>query len=274
MNKSDSKRVTVWTVINLLVFFATLAVNYLGVSGFFNGMGQAAVSSKYQTLLTPNGFAFSIWGVIYTLVFATLVTLFIERKDPAVAKLIGRISGLFVLSSLFNMAWIVAFSYERVELSTLFIVGILVSLMAIVHRLYNARDNARGKVTFTLAGIAFSLYASWVFVATILNTAIVAVKQDWQGFGISPSVWTIIVLLVIVAMVVGYVRRYRNAVFPIAVAWAYFGIYSAYNNGLVAPSLAVVIQMVLVLGIAVLIALAFYTFYKNRYAIFPPTRVR
>ncbi|MGP4713926.1 MULTISPECIES: TspO/MBR family protein [unclassified Psychrobacter] len=270
MNKSDSKRVTVWTVINLLVFFATLAVNYLGASGFFNGMGQAAVSSKYQTLLTPNGFAFSIWGVIYTLVFTTLVTLFIKRKDPAVAKLIGRISGLFVLSSLFNMAWIVAFSYERVGLSTLFIVGILVSLMAIVHRLYNAR----GKVTFTLAGIAFSLYASWVFVATILNTAILAVKQDWQGFGISSSVWTIIVLLVIVAVVVGYVRHYRNAVFPIAVAWAYFGIYSAYINGLVAPSLAVVIQMVLVLGIAVLIALAVYTFYKNRYAIFPPTRVR
>ena len=167
------------------------------------------------------------------------------------------------------MAWIVAFSYERVGLSTLFIIGILASLVAIVHRIYNGRD----EFPSTLAGIAFSLYASWVFVATILNTAILSVQQGWQGFGISGSVWTIIVLLVIVALVVGYVLRYRNAVFPIAVAWAYFGIYSAYTNGLVAPSLASIIQLVLLLGIAVFITLTGYTFYKNRYAIFPPSEV-
>lgn len=270
MNELASKRATKWTIVNLIVFFATLGFNYLGASGFFNNMGQAAVSSKYQTLLTPNGFAFSIWGVIYTLVFATLVYLLIKRKDPAVAKLIGLVSVPFVVSSLFNMAWIVAFSYEKMVLSTFFIVGILVSLMTIVHRIYNARSD----VPSTLAGIAFSLYGSWVFVATILNTAILAVKQDWQDFGISPSVWTIIVLLVIVAAIIAYVKRYQNAVFPIAVAWAFFGIYSSYTNGLVAPSLAVIIQIVLLLSIAVFIALIGYTFYKNRYAIFPPTRAR
>lgn len=270
MDQSDSKRVTLWTLVNLGVFFTTLGVNYLGASGFFNDMGQAAVSSKYQTLLTPNGFAFSIWGVIYTLVFATLIYLFIKRKDPTVAKLIGLVSLPFVVSSLFNMAWIVAFSYEKIGLSNLFIVGILVSLMTIVHRIYNARF----EVPFTLVGIAFSLYASWVFVATILNTAILAVKQDWQGFRISPSVWAIIVLLMILALVAGYVLRYRNAVFPVAVAWAYFGIYSAYTNGIVAPKLASIIQIVLLLSIIVLIALTIYTFYKNRYAIFPPVRVQ
>lgn len=270
MDKSVSERATQWTIVNLLVFFATLAVNYLGASGFFNSMGQAEVSKEYQTLLTPNNFAFSIWGVIYTLVFATLITLFIKRKDPAVAKLIGRISGLFVLSSLFNMAWIVAFSYEKIGLSSLFIVGILASLMAIVHKIYKGR----AEFPSTLAGIAFSLYASWVFVATILNTAILAVQQGWQGFGLSPSVWTIIVLVIIVVLVIGYVRRYRNAVFPIAVAWAYFGIYSSYTSGIVAPLLAAIIQVVLLLGIAIFITLTVYTFYKNHYAIFPLVRAR
>ena len=268
MNELNSKRATVWTIVNLLVFFATLGVNYLGASGFFNGMGQAAVSKKYQTLLTPNNFAFSIWGVIYTLVFATLIYLVIKRKDLAVARFIGLISAPFVISSLFNMAWIVAFSYERVGLSTVFIVGILISLMIIVHRIYNAR----AEVPFTLAGTAFSLYASWVFVATILNTAILSVQQGWQGFGISPSVWTIIVLIIIIAIIVGYVLRYQNAIFPIAVAWAFFGIYSSYTNGLVTPSMASIIQIVLLLGVAALIALTGYTFYKNKYAIFSLTK--
>ena len=268
MNELRSKRATMWTIINLFVLFTTLGVNYLGASGFFNGMGQAAVSNKYQTLLTPNGFAFSIWGVIYTLVFLTLVTLFIKRKDPVVAQLIGQVSVPFVISSLFNMAWIVAFSYERVGVSTLFIVGILVSLMTIVHRIYDQRAD----FSFILAGIAFTLYGSWVFVATILNSAIFSVQQGWQGFGISSSIWTIVVLVMIVAVVVGYVLRYRNAVFPIAVAWAYFGIYSAYTNELIAPSMAAIIQLVLLFGIAVFIALTVYTFFRNHYAIFPPTR--
>ena len=106
-----------------------------------------------------------------------------------------------------------------------------------------------------------------------MNTAILSVQQGWQGFGISGSVWTITVLLMIVALVVGYVLRYRNAVFPIAVAWAYFGIYRAYNNGLIAPKLASIIQMTLLLGIAIFVALTGYVFYKNRYAIFSTIRV-
>lgn len=192
-----SKTMTTWTIANLLVFFMTLGVNYLGATGFFNGMDQSDISSKYQTLITPSGFAFSIWSVIYILVFATLVYLFIKRKDPRVIKLTQLISGLFILSSLFNMGWIVAFSYELVGLSTLFIIGILLSLMAIIHRTYTHQ----AQVPSTLAVTAFTLYASWVFIATILNSAIVAVQQGWGGFGISGSVWTIIVLLMAIAFI-------------------------------------------------------------------------
>ena len=76
MIESELTRIKLWTIANLLVFLASLVVNYLGASGFFNGMGQAEVSRKYPTLITPNGFAFSIWGVIYTLLLATLIYFF------------------------------------------------------------------------------------------------------------------------------------------------------------------------------------------------------
>ncbi len=269
MNRIESKyskTMTTWTIANLLVFFMTLAVNYLGATGFFNGMDQSDISSKYRTLITPSGFAFSIWSVIYILVFATLVYLFIKRKDPRVIKLTQLISGLFIVSSVFNMGWIVAFSYELVGLSTLFIIGILLSLMAIIHRIYTHQ----AQVPSTLAVTAFTLYASWVFIATILNSAIVAVQQGWGGFGISGSVWTIIVLLMAIAFITGYVMRYKNALFALAPAWAYFGIYSAYSNGTHTPSMASTIQIVLMFGIAVFIALIGYTFYKNKYAVLSP----
>src|SRR5690554_5086089 len=109
MNESTLKKTTIFTVVNLVIYFLTLGVNYLGSSGFFNGNTQEDVSDQYLTLISPAPFTFSIWGVIYTLLLITLVYLFVKRKDPNVSKLILLISPLFIASSLFNMGWMVTF---------------------------------------------------------------------------------------------------------------------------------------------------------------------
>lgn len=255
-----------WTIANLIVFLATLGVNYLGASGYFNEMGQAEVSKKYQTLITPNSFAFSIWGVIYSLLFATLIYFITKTSDPSFALLIELVSGLFIVSSLFNMAWIIAFSYEKLGLSTIFIFAMLFSLMLIIERIYLGRANFPS----TLAGLAFTLYAAWVFIATILNCALFLVQKKWKGFGLSDSIWTIIILFVAIAFVLFYLFIYQNAVFPIPLAWAFFGIYSSYKIKLITPNLALTIQKVLIFGIFAFLAMASYTFIINGYSIFPP----
>lgn len=256
---------TTLTIINLVVFFAVLGINYLGSSGFFNNMGQAAVSAKYQTLVTPNGFTFSIWGVIYSLLLATLIYFFVQRNDPAMAELIRLTSGLFIASSLFNMGWIVAFSYEKLGVSTVFIFGMLLSLMVIIERIYINRT----AFPSTLAGIAFTLYASWVFIATILNIALLLVQKEWNGFGISDSIWTIAILFIAIGFVLFYVSLYRNAVFPIALAWAFYGIYSSYRQGKIEAEMGSVIQNVLIFGIATFGFLTIFIFARNGYTIFP-----
>lgn len=257
--------ITGLTITNFVVFFAVLGINYLGAAGFFNDMGQAEVSEKYKTLITPNGFAFSIWGVIYSLIFATLVYFFIQRNDPAVSELIRLTSTLFIASSFFNIGWIIAFSYEKLGLSTIFIFGILFSLMVLIERIYINR----AAFPFTLAGTAFTLYASWVFIATILNVALLLVQKEWKGFGLADSIWTIIILFVAIAFVLFYVSLYQNAVFPIALAWAFYGIYSSYQNGLTNPAMASTIQGVLIFGIATFSFLVIFIFARNGYTIFP-----
>lgn len=87
---------------NILLFLLSLIINALGAKGYFNGQGQAEVSKKYQTLITPNNFAFSIWGVIYTLLFVTFLYLFFQQETPIVANIIELISPLFILSSFFK----------------------------------------------------------------------------------------------------------------------------------------------------------------------------
>lgn len=257
---------TVLTISNILIFLVTLLVNKLGSSGYFNNMGQKDVSEKYKTLITANGFAFAIWGVIYSLLFATLIYFFIKRNDPAVTELIYLTSALFIASSFFNIGWIISFSYEKLGLSTVLIFGMLFSLMTIIARIYDYRANFPS----TLAGTAFTLYASWVFIASILNISLFLVQKKWDGFNVSKSIWTIIILFTAMAMVTGYLFLYQNALFPVALAWAFFGIYSSYKNIKTNPEMASTIKKVLLLGIAVFIALTIFTFVNNGFAIFPP----
>lgn len=265
MKSINRKKVNMWAILNLLFFFATLIVNYLGSSGFFNNMGQKDVSDKYMTLITPAGFAFSIWGVIYSLVFISLIYFIIKRKDRRVASLIEKISPLFILSSLMNMGWIVLFSYELLGLSTLMIFGMLFSLLLIVERIYkNRRD-----LPYFLPGLAFSLYGAWVFIATILNISLYLVQQNWDGFGISDSIWTIIMLVAAMGLTLIYLLIYKNAVFPLSLAWAYFGIYKSYTSGVLNPPMASIIQIVLLIGIGVFILSSIVTFIKNKKSIFP-----
>lgn len=264
MNESTLKKTKIFTLLNLVFYFLTLGVNYLGSSGFFNGKSQGDISDEYTTLISPAPFTFSIWGVIYSLLLITLVYLFVKRKDPRISKLILLISPLFIVSSLCNMGWIVAFSYEQLGISTLLIFGMLFSLLIIVERIYKNRF----EFPSTLAGLSFTFYGSWVFIATIVNISLFLVQLEWNGFGISDSIWTIVILLVAISFVFFYLSRYKNAAFPIPIAWAFFGIYSSYMNGRFDPALSTAIQGVLISGIVLFLIAVIWRFIKNGNSLF------
>ena len=254
-----------WTILNLIFYFATLGINSLGSSGFFNGMGQKDISDRYTTLITPATFAFAIWGVIYALLLVTLIYFFVKRKEEKVSKLVQMISPLFIASCLFNMGWIISFSYEMLGISTILIFGILISLMLIIEKIYKNRED----LPYKLSGISFTLYCSWVFIATIVNIALFLVQQNWGGFGISNSIWTIIILFIAIAFVLFYLSLYKNAVFPISIAWAFWGIYNSYSTGRLTSPMASTIQAVLIFGIIVFVLLIGIIFVKNGKSIFP-----
>lgn len=265
MNVTKNISTKMWTISNLFFYFLTLGINYLGSSGFFNGMGQKDISDKYTTLITPATFAFSIWGIIYGLLLATLIYFFIKRKDERVSRLVQIISPLFILSSLFNIGWIISFSYEMLGISTILIFGMLFSLILIIEKVYKNRE----EVSYTLPGISFTLYSAWVFIATVINIALFLVQQNWGGFGISSSIWTIVVLFIAIGFVLFYLSQYKNAVFPISIAWGFFGIYSSYSRGVLTSPMASTIQIVLLFGMAVFLLSIVVTFVGNGNSIFP-----
>ena len=250
--------------INAILFAVTLAVNTMGALGVINGLSQKEISDRYVTLITPSSSTFSIWSVIYTLLLLSVILMIIRKDDAYYQKAVDEISGLFRVSCVLNIVWIVTFSYVLVELSTLFILGFVVTLALLNLKLLKIQEGKRWLLPAT-----FGIYNGWLLVATVVNAAAALVKMGWTGFGLGVETWAVIMLAVAAALVVLVMLKLRNAAFPLPVAWAYFGIhqYLKAENGFQGQYGTA--QTAALIGIAVLLCAAVYQFYRNRYTLLP-----
>jgi hypothetical protein len=193
----------------------------------------------------------------------------IRKNDSYYQKAVDRITLLFRISCVLNIAWIVAFSYVQVELSALFILGFVITLSLICQRLLEIRQGKRW-----LLPLSFGLYAGWLFIATVVNIAAALVKLEWNRFGISEEAWVMIVLPVAVLLVVFVQMRNQNAVFPLPVAWAYFGIYTSLNAPEGYQGQYGSLQIVSLVGMVILIGAPAVQFYQNRFALLPAAEMQ
>ena len=130
----------------------------------------------------------------------------------------------FRLSSLFNIAWIVTFSYVLVEISVLFIVAFVITLAMLNMKLRKIHEANRW-----LLPASFGIYTGWLTIATVVNIAAALVKIEWNRFGLSEELWAVIILAVSAVLVILILLRLENVIYPLPVAWAYFGIYQFLN---------------------------------------------
>ena len=115
----------------LLAFAATMVVNFMATTGKINGISTANVSDAHPTLLTPRGYTFSIWGIIYILLLLyVLFQLFSDKLSESGKH--TKIAFWFVVSSIFNIGWIFAWHYEQIILSTVVMALLLYSLTHIL----------------------------------------------------------------------------------------------------------------------------------------------
>lgn len=72
--------------------------------------------------------------------------------------------------------------------------------------------------------IPFSIYLGWITVATIANATDVLDYIRWSGWGLSPQVWFIVVMLaaVVIASTVSITRG--DIAYLLVIVWAFVGI--------------------------------------------------
>ena len=223
----------------------TIIFNYLSNTGIFNGKTIGNVSDQYHTLITPAGYAFSIWGLIYLLllgfVFYTGRSLFNTAKNEA-DDFEKNIGWWFVISCIANCAWIVAWLYGFSGISVLILGVAMVSLTKILLEAlkYNNSTAEKGFIN-----IPFQIYAGWMSVALIVATASWLHKIGWNGWGISESTWTII--MIAVASVIHLMMTWqKNAPFFAFVgAWAFIAISQSNEAGSAVSIFAIIAATVL-----------------------------
>lgn len=124
-------------IVALIVFIVKLILNYLSGAGKEPfPRSNRNVSEIFYLEITPAGWAFSIWGIIYTLngayIIHALSTLF--RDFPAIYT--TKFFLFCILSDAFNIAWLFFFAYLKVWLSCAAIILYSLGLYAVLTVVY------------------------------------------------------------------------------------------------------------------------------------------
>lgn len=204
---------------NLLFFLGVIAVNTLSVTLPLGGNSTGEISDRYHTYLTPAGYAFSIWSLIYLLIAGFIIYQF--REETGTRKSVLAIGPWFILSCIFNMGWLFLWHYLYIELSLVVMLLLLISLI-MIYRKTRITEPTNGEKW--LVKLPFSIYLGWISVATIVNVSVVLEKNDWDGFGLSDPTWAVIMLCVgtVLAVLVSY--PYRDSFYPLVFVWAFIAI--------------------------------------------------
>jgi translocator protein len=237
---------------NIIAFILTVAINSLaGSTTFIGGQNTAAISNKYTTLITPAGYVFAIWGIIYFLLGVFVIYQALPRERGS--DYVGKIGWLFVLSSIVNIAWIFVWQYEYLAISVGLIVVYLLTLIAIYLRLNIGKAKVRTSEKLAVH-LPFSIYLGWVSIATIANISLTLVASNWDGFGISPETWAIIVVAVALALTMLMLGTRKDIAYTLVVIWALVGISINQTN----PNVVLVTQIgAIIAAVAMLVTVAF-----------------
>jgi hypothetical protein len=129
-----------------------------------------------------------------------------------------------------NASWIIAWHFLQPLLSVLIMLMILTSLRIIYLRIGTGTSIAEPSSDKWYVRLAFSVYFGWITVATIANVTAVLVANGWEGGGLGPINWTII--MISIAIVIGGIMlwKFKDAPYALVLVWALFGIYSRHNG--------------------------------------------
>ncbi len=233
----------------ILVAVATLGTiifNWLAAMGRINGVTPEEISNRYPTPVTPAGYAFTIWSLIY----AGMIAFSIYQLLPANIAKYRNIRTLYVASCLLNCGWIYFWHNDQIAVCFAFIVLLALCLFLICLTLRDTESTGE----YWLVKAPFGIYFGWITAAALVNFAILLVH--WN-VSLSVSAWTAVaVALILLGALLGvaFCIKLRNSFYPLAIAWALTAIgvkQSGQTAIVVATAIGVIVCLIATLSFVV-----------------------
>ena len=241
-----------WT--NIIAFALTVLVNGLaGSTTILGGKLTAEISDANPSLITPAGYVFSIWGVIYILLGTFVVFQALpSQKEKSFQEEIG---WLFVFSSLLNIAWLFLWQFEYLGLSVVLMFLLLATLIAIYLRLKIGKSTVPLREKLAVH-VPFSVYLGWITIASIANVTVTLVSVGWDGFGISQETWAFSIVIIALLITLLVVATRKDLAYGLVVVWALLGIAvkQSGNQNIVTTTEISAVVIVIALALSILIS--------------------
>jgi hypothetical protein len=157
-------------ITNCVMFALVVAMN--SSSQYFMTYSLSQITAEWNTAIDPAGWAFSIWGVIYTLLgffvaYQALPNEWVPFRNNDL--IFNQITFVFAFNCLVNSAWLPIFQSNT---TWGFIVGLVFIAAILASDLYMMVVAGRAPVNWIeviTVRAPFSVYSGWVTAATILN---------------------------------------------------------------------------------------------------------
>ena len=206
---------------NLLSVVLALTVNVLASALPLNGQNTGEISDRFQVFFVPAGYVFAIWFLIFVgwIAFAIFQFLPAQKENPRLRNL----GYWFALSGVFNAAWLFCWHYNFFGLSVLVMLVLLGTLIVSYLKL-DVGGTAVSSAEKWAVDVPMSVYLGWISVATVANITSWLYSINWNGFGISPQAWAVIML--VVASLVGVLMAIsrKDSGYLFVFVWAFAGI--------------------------------------------------
>ena len=197
---------------NTISLLITVLINYSAGMGAINGQSVGEVSNQYPVLITPAGYAFSIWGLIYLLLLAFTVYQWVAWLKGRNEESLFAAGHWFYLANVANALWVLAWIYEALGLSVLLMLFLLFCLLKLVVRLKLETWNAPFHI-IAFVWWPICIYTGWIVLASVVSISVYLGSFNFLAKILPPEVWAMIMISVagLVYLFLTWSRNMREA---------------------------------------------------------------
>jgi hypothetical protein len=204
----------------------TIAFNALANLLPLNGRTTGEIASTFRVQITPAGYVFSIWSLIYIGLLAYAAYQW-RVAGPGAIRL-RRIEGPVLVSCAANVAWLALWHYGLIAATLIAMLALLAALALIHRRLRHAPLATRtGR---WCVDRPFSVYFGWITVATLVNLSVVLEYLGARPFGLDAAPWALAMLACTALIALLVARWWGDRWFLGVLAWAAVGIAVANRD--------------------------------------------